>query len=603
MKIDNFFAELKRRNVYKVAVAYAVVAWLLIQLASILFPTFEAPAWVMKVFIAVVALGFPLALVLAWAFELTPEGVKRTEDVRPVESLTPRTGRKTTALIVVLALAALGLLLFQLARNRPIDSRPTSPSTATKATQQPDQKSIAVLPFTDLSAGRDQEYFGDGLAEELLNVLVQIDGLSVASRTSSFAFKGKNLSVPAIAQALGVAHIVEGSVRRVDNRLRVTAQLIDVATDRHLWSQTFDRQATDVFAIQDEIARSIAEALKVRLMKAAESKPGTGNVAAYDLYLLGLYHWNQRTEEGLRKALEIFREAAERDPSFARAFAGLSMTYSMLPGYAAFDQALADREALAAAEKAVALDPKSAEALTALAQAYALEGKYREALEVFDRALTLNPRFATARHWKGINLTIMGRLAEGEAELRAARALDPASLPVQGFLGVNLSWQKRYPEALAEALDLLKRAPAFRNALHQAFVYGAVMGQARAHQTYLEQYFRVIGEDPAVAGIIVDALETSSHRPVAITRLEEIAARHQSAGKAPQMAALFALLQAEKQTLDQIELSGDRGWGSYFPGWPGYDFLRGNPRYEAMLSKRKKRLEAAQNAPSASPPP
>ena len=182
MKIDNFFAELKRRNVYKVAVAYAVVAWLLIQLASILFPTFEAPAWVMKVFIAVVALGFPLALVLAWAFELTPEGVKRTEDVRPVESLTPRTGRKITALIVLLALAALGLLLFQLARNRPIDSRPTNPSTATKGTQQPDQKSIAVLPFTDLSAGRDQEYFGDGLAEELLNVLVQIDGLSVASR-------------------------------------------------------------------------------------------------------------------------------------------------------------------------------------------------------------------------------------------------------------------------------------------------------------------------------------------------------------------------------------------------------------------------------------
>jgi TolB-like protein/tetratricopeptide (TPR) repeat protein len=594
VKIDNFFAELKRRNVYKVAVAYAVVGWLVVQISSTVLPTFHAPEWVVQMLVVLVALGFPIALVIAWAFELTPEGIKRTEDVAPTESITRRTGRKLVSIIAILGVVALGLFLFQVVRTERRDksNAPSPPAS---------EKSVAVLPFTDLSAAHDQEYFGDGLAEELLNVLVQVDGLSVASRTSSFAFKGKNLSVPAIAQALGVAHIVEGSVRRVDNRVRVTAQLIDVATDRHLWSQSFDREATDIFVIQEDIARSIAESLKVRLGKASGSNPGTGNVAAYDQYLLGLYHLNQRTEDGLRKALEIFREATERDPTFARAFAGLSMTYTLLPGYASFDPDLADREALAAARKAVALDPKSAEALTALAQAYANEGKYGGALEKFDRALALNPRFATARHWKGINLTIMGRLTEGEAELRAARALDPASLPLQSFLGLNLSWQNRLPEALAEALDLLKRAPEYRNGLHLAFVCGAMIGQARAHQGLLERYFRIIGEDPALAGMIVDALETPSHRPAVIARLEEVSARHQSAGKGAQMGSLFALLQAEKQTLDQIEITADRD--SYLPGWPGYDFLRGNPRYEALLAASKRRLEEAQNAPKETPAP
>ena len=435
--------------------------------------------------------------------------------------------------------------------------------------------------------------------KELLNVLVQIDGLSVASRTSSFAFKGKNLSIPDIAKTLGVAHIVEGSVRRVDNRLRVTAQLIDVATDRHLWSQTFDREVTDVFAIQDEIARSIADALKVRLGRAADKKAGTENVEAYELYLLGLYHWNQRTEDGLRTALDFFRRASERDPSFARAFAGLSMTYSLLPGYAAFDPDLANREALISAEKAVALDPNSAEALTALGQSYSNQGRVRESLQAYDRAVAANPRYALARHWKGIVLTTVGRLAEGEVELRAARALDPASLPLQSFLGVNLAQQGRREEALAEALDLLRRAPDYRNGLHQAFVQAAMLGRAHEYVGLLERYFRVIGEEPALGRTIVDAIEKPALRPAAIAALEPVASRHGAGGKRNQMTALFALLKAETQTLDLLE-HPEFEW---FVHSPLYDFLRGNPRYEAVLAKAQRYIDEAQAPPKETPTP
>jgi adenylate cyclase len=592
----NFFAELRRRNVYKVAVAYAVVAWLLLQGASIVLPSFEAPAWTMKVLILALAVGFPLAAVLAWAFEITPEGIVRADEVDPNKSITRKTGRKLTAVIVVIAILAAGLFVFQKFKR----VTEIAPKTARlNAVPAQNDKSVAVLPFDDLSAAHDQQFFGDGLAEELLNVLVQIDGLSVASRTSSFAFKGKNLSIPDIARQLGVAHIVEGSVRRVDNRLRVTAQLIDVATDRHLWSQTFDREVTDIFAIQDEIARSIADALKVRLGRAADKKAGTENVEAYELYLLGLYYLNQRTEDSMRKALDIFQRASERDPSFARAFAGLSMTYALLPGYAAFDRDLANREALVAARKAVALDPKNAEALTALAQSYFDQRKIPQAVDAFDRAIAANPRYALARHWKGITLSAVGRLAEGEAELRAARALDPASLPLQSFLSVNLTQQGHLKEALAEALDLLRRAPDYRNGLHQAFVQAAMLGRAREYVGLLERYFRVIGEDPALARTIVDAIEKPALRPAAIAALEPVASRHGAGGKRNQMTALFALLKAEDQTLDLLE----RPEFEWFAHSSLYDFLRGNPRYEALLAKAQRYIDEAQAPPKETPAP
>src|SRR5438045_2930542 len=256
----NFFAELKRRNVYKVAVAYAVVAWLLLQGASIILPSFEAPAWTMKVLIAALAIGFPIAVVLAWAFEITPEGIKRAEDVPPDESITSRTGRKLVGMTIALALIAAALLIFQFLR--PISSGTTP--RASLAPTIPD-KSIAVLPFVDMSQAKDQDYFCDGISEEILDALAKVDGLRVVARTSSFSFKGRNADVSEVASKLNVANVLEGSLRREGNRIRVTAQLISARSGFHLWNETYDRKLEDVFALQDEITRAIVDALKIKL--------------------------------------------------------------------------------------------------------------------------------------------------------------------------------------------------------------------------------------------------------------------------------------------------------------------------------------------------
>src|SRR3954469_5235270 len=247
----SFFSELKRRNVYKVAVAYAVVAWLLIQAASILFPTYEAPAWVMKVFVAIVALGFPIALVIAWAFEMTPEGLKRTEDVSPNEKIPRWSVRKFAALVATIALIAAALLGYRLIR--------TTSSLATPATAVA-EKSIAVLPFVDMSQTKDQEYFCDGISEEILDALAKVEGLRVVARTSSFSFKGKNADVAEIAQKLNVHSILEGSLRREGNRVRITAQLVDAQNGFHVWSDTFDRELQGLFAVQDEVTQAIVGA-------------------------------------------------------------------------------------------------------------------------------------------------------------------------------------------------------------------------------------------------------------------------------------------------------------------------------------------------------
>src|SRR5204863_2125863 len=250
----NFFAELKRRNVYKVAVAYAVVAWLLIQAASILFPTYEAPAWVMKVFVAIVALGFPIALIIAWAFEMTPEGMKRTEDIRPDEKIPQWSRRKFAAFILVVVIGAAALLGYQVFRAKPT----AMPGPVA-------EKSIAVLPLVNQSGDPTQEYFSDGLSEELINVLGQIRELRVIGRNSSFRFKDKSDDSRAIGQALGVAHLVEGSIRTMGERVRIGVQLVNTADGSQRWSETYNREVKDIFAVQEEIAKAVADQLCVRL--------------------------------------------------------------------------------------------------------------------------------------------------------------------------------------------------------------------------------------------------------------------------------------------------------------------------------------------------
>ena len=438
MNPKNFFGELKRRNVYKVAVTYAVVAWLLIQAASILFPTFEAPVWMMKVFVALIALGFPIALILSWAFEITAEGVVRAEDVDPGKAGARKTSRRLTALVVVIASVAFGLLLFQTLRQRSI---PASASS---------DKSIAVLPFVDLSQAKDQEYFCDGISEEILDALAKVEGLRVVARTSSFSFKGKNADVGEIAQKLNVRNVVEGSLRREGNRIRITAQLVSAANGFHLWSETYERELQGVFAVQDEITRAIVDALKVKLAIPPAAQPQR-NTEAHELYLQGLYFSNKSTEEGLRKSLDFFQRSLEKDPNSARAWAGIAKVWEWLAD--AYVKPLDAYPALrAAALKAVALDEREAEGHVYLSDAKrVLDWDMAAADAELERALQLDPNSAFAHLFLALNRLAEGRPEDAAAQMRAAVKADPLSPIIGNFSSLMYLYSDRFDDAILEA--------------------------------------------------------------------------------------------------------------------------------------------------------
>src|SRR5260370_472061 len=320
MSSRNFFAELKRRNVYKVAVAYVVVSWLLIQAASIFFPAFDAPPWVMKIFIIVIIFGFPVALILSWAFEITPEGIKLESEIEPNKSIKRGTGRKIVAVTIALAVVATGLFVYQLVRSTSDTSGSTTAATIAN-------KSIAVLPFDNLSRDPDNAYFCEGVQDEILTRLAKVADLKVISRTSTQHFKSTPDNLPQIAKQLGVAHIVEGSVQKSNDQVRVNVQLINAQNDAHLWAEIYDRKLTDIFAVESDIAKTIAETLQAKLTgseKISIAKTPTVNPEAYELYLKGRFFWNKGTAADLRKGIDYFNQATSKDPGYALAYAGLA---------------------------------------------------------------------------------------------------------------------------------------------------------------------------------------------------------------------------------------------------------------------------------------
>ncbi|MBT8078016.1 MAG: hypothetical protein KJO31_05530 [Gammaproteobacteria bacterium] len=326
------FAELKRRNVFRVGIAYLVIGWVLAQVAEFAFENFGAPEWVLKSFVVLLLLGLPLALFFAWAFEITPEGVKREEDVDRSKSITHSTGRKLDFVIIGALVLALGYFIWERqglveADADGVDVAAGSPSLPEPEAAGPVRRSIAVLPFVNMSSDQEQEWFSDGLTEEILNSLARTPDLLVAARTSSFKFKGTNEDIPTIAQALGVKHILEGSVRRGGDRLRVTAQLIRAGDGFHLWSQTYDRKPEDVIAIQEELAIDIAKALETAMDPEALARmvsAGTSSVEAYNAYLAGLAFGISTLNTGdayeFLSARDAFEQAVELDPAFALAY-------------------------------------------------------------------------------------------------------------------------------------------------------------------------------------------------------------------------------------------------------------------------------------------
>jgi TolB-like protein/Tfp pilus assembly protein PilF len=456
MNLTNFFAELRRRNVYKVAVAYAVMAWLLIQAGSILFPTFEAPGWVMKVFVSAIAAGFPIAIILAWAFEMTPQGMKRTENVSPNEQIPQWSRGKFAALIVSGAVVAGGLFLFQLTRPK------AGPEGLL-------DKSIAVLPFENRSADPDNAYFADGIQDEILTRLAKIADLKVISRTSTQRYKSSPENVPEIAKQLGVAHVLEGSVQKAGEQVRVTVQLVRAANESHLWAETFDRKLTDIFAVQTEIAENITKSLRARFtdreQQAVAAKP-TENPEAYEAYLRGLALWKKlsTTPEDVENTVLYFARAVELDPKFVSAWASLSVAHSSIytesdqtpqrlaQAKQALDRArqlqpeaggtyfaegmyryrgLRDYDgALAAFEKARSRSANRVEAIEFTAYVKRRQGKWDEAVALHTESLNLDPRNTILLAEASLTHRALRRFDEARAFLNRVLEIEPDSPPI-----------------------------------------------------------------------------------------------------------------------------------------------------------------------------
>jgi TolB-like protein/lipoprotein NlpI len=449
----SFISELKRRNVIRMAGLYLVGAWLIAQIAETLLPIFHTPDWVLQSLVVLLAIGFIPALVFAWVFELTPAGLKRDEDVVPDQSIAPHTARRMERMIIALFAIALIFFAFDkfvLAPKR--ESNLVAEAVEEVKTAVSD-KSIAVLPFVDMSPEGDQEYFSDGIAEELLNRLAQIPDLRVAARTSAFQFKGKNLDIADIGRQLNVAHVLEGSVRKNGSRLRITAQLINSASGFHMWSQTFEGDAGDVFKVQDEIAVAITDVLKSKLsVNAVKRKPAViVNPKAYDSYLQGRAFIARRWLENLDKAIAAFDRAIEIDPSYSAAFSGRAFAYTLRPLYDGGGREAALRNARASAEQALKLDPENAEAYMVRGMVAFYSYDATSAKADLERARALAPGSVDIINMEGDYLLSVGNLRGNERNKRQAMALDPLAFVHPLNLADDLIAQGRNEEAVVAA--------------------------------------------------------------------------------------------------------------------------------------------------------
>ncbi len=388
--MDGFFKELRKRHVVKVGIAYLVVAWLVLQLADVIFPALGLPDWSITLALGLLGVGFPVALVLAWVFDITSSGIQRA-DVSDQE------------------------------RDNVPEEKTVDPVTIPDTNPK---QSIAVLPFPDFSAERDQEHFCDGLTEELLNVLTSIPDLRVASRTSCFAFKGKDPELSAVAEKLQVAHVLEGSVRKSGNRVRITAQLIEVATDSHLWSDTYDRELDDIFAIQDDIAARILDVLKLKLSAGGKLNPTTSNAKAYEYFLRGRGYAITRISQDHDRAITLFKKAVEIDPGFVRAWIELAdVSASQALFHGGGDEARRISEE--AAGQAMLLAPDRARSFVARGLSHLAKLEYAEAERDFLKATEINPSQALAYHNAGRTALLQGQLEKAYLNFEKATLLDP----------------------------------------------------------------------------------------------------------------------------------------------------------------------------------
>ena len=577
-------AELRRRNVFRMAGLYLVAAWLLVQVASTVLPAFEAPAWAVRTLIIVLAIGFVPALVFAWVFELTPEGIKRDADVPLHASIGAQTGRRMDRMmlgVAVLAIAYFAFDKFVLAPHREATlveqatEHVTAAASAEKSKVNP--KSIAVLPFVNMSGDKDNQYFSDGISEEILNVLARISDLQVAARTSSFSFRDTKKEAPEISQELHVRMLLEGSVRKQGDRVRITAQLIDADKGYHLWSQTYDRELKDIFSIQDEIANAIAEELKLKMGSPAPPETpalGTSSVEAHDLYLRGLALWQTRSEDDLFSALDRFEQAAKADPAFAPAYAGLSLVYAILPDWSArVTPEESHAQARDNAERALGLEPALPEPYVVIGYLADLERRRETARALYRRAIALRPSFATAYQWLGNSLWGGGDPTGGIAELEHASMLDPQSPIIANNHAMALIAADRFDEAKATCAPILQSAPNTGICLEATGAAALRKGDLNEARTSFD---RIAGADPraqAEVKDLFDALEGHGDRHAMAIRLARF--RPPSANQAgsgnifqPYLVPMLLVMLGEPQlalsnlqSLGIIDSVGQTEWG------------------------------------------
>src|SRR5262245_50847813 len=467
MKADNFFAELKRRNVYKVAIAYAVVAWLLIQIATQIFPFFEIPNWAVRLVVLLLILGFPVALILSWAFEITPEGIRRESEVGSRGSIRKQTGRKIVGLTIVAAIIASGLLAFQFLRSKsPTVARVSSTMASIPATEIP-AKSIAVLPFESLSRDPDNTYLAGGIQEEIMTRLAKIADLRVISRTSTQLYQSKPGNISEIAKQLGVANILVGSVQKAADQVRVSVQMVSAQTESHVWAETYDRKLTDIFAVESEIAKGIAESLQAKLTGREEQalavKP-TNNPEAYDAYLHGLAFETRGTffDTATKTAIDSYERAVQIDPDFALAWAQLSRVHAHL--YFAADKTATRRDAAKSAlDNAQRLQPNSPETLLALGYyQYWVLRDYGLAKTTFERVSKMLPSSSEAPRALGLIARREGHWDESTAYFEQALVLDPRNVELLTNAAGIYGTLRQFPTALKfydRALDISPNEP------------------------------------------------------------------------------------------------------------------------------------------------
>ena len=581
MDLKRIIAEIQRRRVGRVAGVYAVVGWVVIQVVATVFPLLNIPDAVAKVVVLLIALGFPVVIGLAWVFDFTPQGLQRTDPL-PESAPTPRPdphyyGRAlgffgVGILVSLVAFAALS-------RVRADRQEGTAAGI----------RSIGVLPFIDLSENRDQSYFTDGISEEVLNRLAQIQDLRVPARTSSFAFRGTTLDVAEISRRLKVESVLEGSVRREGNNVRVTVRLIDAHTQDKLWSNEYERQISSVFAIQDEIATDIVEALKLQIQpQPGMSGGGTANIkadpAAVDDYMKGLELWNKRTDPVLRRAIGYFERAVSKDPDFALGFAMVAQSYAVLPAYGNFPVFEASTRGQAAAARALELNPSQPEAYAALGQIRQnFEWDFESAERSYRRAILFNNGYATAHQWRAETLLFLGQLEDSRKEIDNALDLDPVSpsaLHVKAYQHIT----RREFGAANRILDrILAANPDYPLAVVSKASVALMTGQSDIARTMGRRF---AGDDKAFAAaldLVVAAASDARQRPAAARALAALKGKR----PASELALWLALAGLEEQAFAQIRSAYDSGADVNLPFillHPVFDGMRAEKEYQAILA-------------------